>query len=57
MTSLGPSLTAVAKKTESAFAWSKDNLPKQLFINNEVGVSSVAILLPTPPNPIGENWY
>ncbi|KAI1264818.1 aldehyde dehydrogenase [Xylariaceae sp. FL1019] len=35
MSSLGPSLKEPTKKTPTDFAWSKTNLPKQLFINNE----------------------
>ncbi|KAI0160646.1 aldehyde dehydrogenase [Xylariaceae sp. FL1272] len=35
MSSLGPSLKQSDKKTPTDFAWSKTNLPKQLFINNE----------------------
>jgi hypothetical protein len=36
MTSLGPSLKEAANGQKPVFAWGKDCLPKQLFINNEV---------------------
>ncbi|KAJ9134850.1 Aldehyde dehydrogenase [Coniochaeta hoffmannii] len=35
MTSLGPSFKGPKAGVESSFNWGKDNLPKQLFINNE----------------------
>lgn len=38
MTSLGPGLKEAKNGIQSSFNWSKDNLPKQLFINNEVRI-------------------
>ncbi|KAK1767243.1 aldehyde dehydrogenase [Phialemonium atrogriseum] len=35
MTSLGPSLKESTKNISSEFSWTKSNLPKKLFINNE----------------------
>ncbi|KAG7126380.1 Aldehyde dehydrogenase like protein [Verticillium longisporum] len=35
MTSLGPGLKEASKNLPSSFDWSKGNLPKKLFINNE----------------------
>ncbi|KAH8906176.1 aldehyde dehydrogenase [Coniochaeta sp. PMI_546] len=50
MTSLGPGLKGAKNGIHSSFNWSKDNLPKQLFINNEY-VSSKSPKTLTVTNP------
>ncbi|OIW26051.1 aldehyde dehydrogenase, partial [Coniochaeta ligniaria NRRL 30616] len=50
MTSLGPGLKGGKTGIQSSFNWSKDNLPKQLFINNEY-VSSTNPKTLTLTNP------
>lgn len=44
MAALGPNLKEVANNLTSSFPFSKTNLPKQLFINNEVRIPQTPTL-------------